>query len=65
MDKIRIWSGISSAGTPPSRAMDHQELLLFVDGELSELGSQTRNHLMFPLLSQARQREEIVSGNKI
>ena len=64
MNKIRHWSGISSDEIPMSRAMDHQEILELVDGGLIELGSHTRNHLMLPLLSRDRQREEIISGKE-
>lgn len=64
LEMIRNWSGVSSDGTSPLRALDHAELLRLGQGGLVELGAHTRNHLMLPRLPLGRQRDEIVSGKQ-
>ena len=61
METIRSWSGISSKEAT-SRAMTHDEILLFAESDLIEIGSHTRHHPMLPLLSREQQMDEIVSG---
>lgn len=64
MNAIRHWAGVVSDGAATSRAMSHGELLQLVEGELIELGSHTRHHLMLPEISLEQQQAEIISGKQ-
>lgn len=63
MDAIRIWSGLSSAGTDAPRAMSEDEVLHLAKGGLIEIGAHTRHHPMLDQLTLERQKDEI-DGSK-